>query len=674
MPESQGGLESQQGTLVIEWGSDTDGTLPTDFSKFRSIDELWYLYPTFVSGQTYPAQAIVQYDNGSGLKHYQANVQTTNPPTSGDWSQIFEYNLLGTLGYSPWTLNAVTYWKNSGGDPLNLVGSPGPACFDANQVIQDGTYYRTFADTRSNNGITCGSGYNMNNKKILDNGGPPAKQFLRGFRILVDTQMGPLGGVFAQNGGKDRFGSSYGDALVMNNGSGFNNYLAWDVLIGSPFTSIPVNSSAIQLKDKYQISIRDESRVYQYNIGLVRWQDNHAIGKGNDCWHPYVNFQQAKGVATIPTSGGGTYGDNSAIVVTYQWIPFYTALGVVFTTNNYYSAGCWANLAVPIPLTSDGLGIDVGSVYGGSGKANPPEPATIDSLNMHLTHKGNVGFNFAESDDLGPLGTLAFDMKLILQDQFGSLLTLFGTTWSNFNMRCAIYDTNDNIVVQDFKISFNNVWQAVELPLQDFQIYRGRIPLMWGDINALVPVQQLNILNVFQWRNIKQIVIQLQDVYDDQGRFKPETSAFNTWVTGAMPYNPFSPTSAQLLMYIDAFRFTKPLLVTTGPVTNYCIEPEPLNKKNISNYSQLKNDALSHANIISWPHTEYEITTTLKCDIQFGDSFYYTDPNLVNFSDDGFPNTVKLVCKKVSYYVNKTGIGPGGGHRTLLGVRRYPTQ
>jgi len=741
--EITGTTEAYQGTLIKAWGDDQSGSLPTDFSKFRGIDEAYLLFPDWLnpasSGQPYPQNSIVGFDPGSGRIIYRSNINNnlSTPPTN--WTIQTEAALLasnGVTGYNPWCTTG------NGSAILSSMADPtgshyGICCFDSNVIVQDNNYYRTFADVRAVSDSSVPTAY-----KILDKTGTP--QFYRGFRILLDTTLGALGGVFAQNGSKDRFGNSYTRALVQNNGNGTGTYQDWDCVW---CLNYPANASAFVLQFNYQCSIIGESKNYVFSIGGIfinpwngndpdtsvsyvtgnyvlysglayqansniphsifnnpppsdarwtlvtgtnsgTWSDNSNGGvfaRGNDCFHPVSNINLVQGTNT-------TINANSAIQITYQWNAYSTAFSpIVMNSKDYYSSGWWFNIRFPFPSTSFPVisTIPVGSLYGGyynTIQSNPRslEPATVDSLNMHLTPSGYVGFNQADSEALGTLYGLGFQMKMRLQRASdGALITTATGTVANFKMRAYIFDTSDNIVFQDFTMAFNDNWQDNILPLANFQIYRGRIPLQWGDLNSLVPVQQLNILNVFWWKNIKQIVIQCQEMYDDQGRFKPEGSDLNR--TAML----FAPSGAvQLIGTIDALRFVKPLLCTNGPLSiPYVVEPETMQRKNVTNYFQLKQDVLSMSQIYSFRYREYEVTTNLNCFVRFGDSCYLYDPNVVETQTppDVSPtlppnfvgsytgqNTIKLVCKNGSYYLNKTDGGPGGLVTILRGAKRYP--
>lgn len=812
--ETNGDIESPQGTLVMEWGDDQLGSLPINFSQYAGIDEAYFLFPNWTSSITYPLGAYVtysgtvyqsaianntstppnnwnsisetqwvnqQYANGFtawvsgnsypqgalvsyGTAVYQSNINNnTSTPGSGSWTVI-------NFQYSPWTFGSSTngsgasvwYTSMAGYNITKYSGvTPfGNCAWDANVVIQDGNYYRTWCDARATSVYSSGSTLTTTLAPfgIIGTDGQP--HLYRGFRVLVDTSGGTisLGPPFSNglNGSHyDRFGNDYTDALVMNNGAGTGTYLDWDVFMVMHYTT--PYASALPATVGWEIANMDDAIVYRWQAnsigcgtgnawngqttysantlvlyngiyyknsatitssvfnkpppldsrwtnvsvsGIVRWNSMQGCPKGNDCFHPVGQVFNAQGTAANPSFSGANQtlfpnGGGSAVGAYYSFNPAGTALSSVWGTSGYYSMGAWLNIRFPLPIAQpSGFSQLVGSLYGYNNNLcheqsnnNELEPATVDSLNMHLTPSGNSGFNAIDSESLGNLYAFAFQTKLLLTDNSGSvpnnaqpnignlLYNLTGTA-ANFKMRCLLFDTNDNVVYQDFTIAFNNVWQDVILPISQFQIYRGRIPLMVGDVNALTPIPQLNVLNVFFWRNIKQCVIQWQEVYDDQGRYKPETSggnAFSFLVSGGL--NAISTVRSWL--FVDSVRFAKPILAIAGQssTVQYILQPESVQRKEITNYYQLKQTAMSDLQIYQWRHLEYKVMTNLRCDIQFGGSFYYYNPNVVPavYTDyNGMAGSVKLVAKQVDYYLNKTDGGPGGLITELDGVRRYP--
>ena len=66
--------------------------------------------------------------------------------------------------------------------------------------------------------------------------------------------------------------------------------------------------------------------------------------------------------------------------------------------------------------------------------------------------------------------------------------------------------------------------------------------------------------------------------------------------------------------------------------------------------------------------------------MRFGDSYFLQNDELVREANkgetspganDGTPNTIKLVAKKIRYEITKPPTGPGGFLRYIEGVKRF---
>ena len=129
--------------------------------------------------------------------------------------------------------------------------------------------------------------------------------------------------------------------------------------------------------------------------------------------------------------------------------------------------------------------------------------------------------------------------------------------WSAYyKMRCTCYDTSDNVVVQDFTIAFDYNWEEIVLPLSGFKIYRARVGTRWGDIPSNLIVPELEVTEVFEWKNLRLISIQTQESYDDEGRFDPLNGRY-----GEIMQNPVEMIAR---LSVDNFHFGKQLLATSG--------------------------------------------------------------------------------------------------------------
>lgn len=645
---TNGTEENETGTIVVGMGGNGFGSLPKDFSEHWGKLEAFQLHPQHQTGKTYPSGVYVQ----KGGVHYKSNTSTSNAPGHADWSIVKEADVIGLVAPSPWTYLKAGEWKNSGSGSGTTASSGFgmKGCWDGNLVIRDEDHYRTWANIKSNT-----SAYSTVHKYNNDAAGA-----YRGFRILV---TGTLAGAFALNSGNDKNGKAYANAIVKHNGgtdTGSDEYKNWDVI------KTPSNNDVC--------AVIDESKNYLYSSSS--WSDDSASAKANDCFHIYDTLTNDTGVSTTTKQLGSnawldldgdssadtseTYGTNSAIKVVYTYTPYDLYPESVYTTTDYYKAGCWLNLAFPFPInTNNSIGsTKVGIQYGGT--ISTKEPATLDASGVFgYTPTGQTGWSKSDSEEQGPLDALEFFCKFRWEDNTANIILDYG---GKFKWRCVIYDTSDNVVFQDFEIKDNDNWEAQSLPLSGFKAYRARASRKWGNVvtNWLVP--ELEILERFEWKNIKMISFQLQEVYDDEGRFDPLGGRFGN--------NASVFTGVKNSFWIDAIHFSKQLVATTGVsgLTRH-IESDFLHRPDITNYEQLKQDIEAQKEIEQHQYRAFEVEQEGRNDIAPGESFYLNDDKIIDDSD-GAANKIKLVNKEVHYSVNGSDGGTGGYVRRILGVKR----
>jgi hypothetical protein len=158
--DTDAGFEESDGTQIHAWGSNDGGTLPTNYSKFKSRDIEMptnrgsdSLFPEWNSAFAYKIGALVKYTAGAVNKVYKALTDNTNsqPNTNPlDWQEQTRDNYVGAIQYSPWTDGQSNWWKSSGADPggVNVNAPFGPAMWDANIVVNDDTSFRTWVDVK----------------------------------------------------------------------------------------------------------------------------------------------------------------------------------------------------------------------------------------------------------------------------------------------------------------------------------------------------------------------------------------------------------------------------------------------------------------------------------------------------------------------------------------------
>ena len=176
----------------------------------------------------------------------------------------------------------------------------------------------------------------------------------------------------------------------------------------------------------------------------------------------------------------------------------------------------------------------------------------------------------------------------------------------------------------------------------------------------------IDVQNIFVWRNLKMISIYTLDPYDEVGRYSPSQGRYCS-LSGP-------DENRSCILLLDALRFTKPLLASTGEITSGdVVESDFLEKPEIGNYEQLKADAEVEKQKALFQRVEYDVTTTGKIDIGFGDYFNLADSEIIPAFTDPTESagSVKLVAKRIEYSISKPLNGKGGFLRRIRGVRRF---
>lgn len=612
--------ERKSGNIVGIKGALDFGSLPTQFAKFRSLIEVFELQPFHISGLTYPSGVSVT----DGLFHWKSNKETsaTPPDSETDWNLINPDDLIGTLQYSPWTEDkAITGFKNAGGNP-DGIGTVDdfdfPCMVDGNLEIHDEDSYQTWVHVKALNEAGIDSEYKYGGTVVG-----------RGLRVLVNGT------------GTDEF-SGFTNVMIQYTGN------AW-VQIG------PIGTSGLRAAvtdDK--CAIKREGFIYNFDS---TWSDNHTAARENHCFHVYDSIANVQGVTSLSDGLGGNYGQTSGVKVAYKYTSFSTVTSSVLTLVNYYSIGCWLNFAFPFPeSTFGGIGEGVGDIFGG-GTGSGTEPATLNTDNLIFTPTGQTGFNKSDSNALFPLTSLDFMAK------FRWRVTATDTDVAfqgNFKFRCYLYDTSGNVVFHDFTIEFMNHFEQINLPLNGFKSYRARVPLSVGNVASNLLNPELEILNVFEWKNVKLLVIQLQEVYDNQGRYSPEGSRFVTV--------PVFLGEVETSLVVDSFRFAKQVFEITPVVTSNVQFPPFKDEPQITNTEQAQQLALAQLDVEQFRYRAFTTDEELLCDIASEDSCYIVDSELIPENDDS-SGGMKGVAREINYTVNAPD-GAGGIRRQMTVVKR----
>ena len=675
--ETDGGLEEPEGLLITNWGANGEGTLPTNYSKFRARNMQMptsvgsqSLFPEWATGTTYEQGSIVKYTATKPTNDlvYQADRQTQGdtPPASTalDWTELTVEAYYGTINYSPWTDGRIFEWNNGAADPLN-TSRLGTSMWDANINIRSDTCTRVWADMIETDPANIDAEWLYAGTTLYD-----------GLRVLVK-------------------------------GTGTNEFLNYDDHIMEYDSDITGWKSKYKLVTKELVVLLKEGKVYKFTAGSpATYTDFDTEHNGIDCFHPmYGNtVVNTNSMFTNQDIVPGTATDysvnvNSAIQARYRYTPLpawldewepkivtgvYTALGVLgqliqavfpptgteHSSKDWYSAGAWLSLRWPFPKNIYNTTGSPGDVYGGSTSTNIVP--SLDIQNMTYTANGKRGWNHGnDSEDYGPLSSLDFMMRMDFQGHHILNDVMHPLTKANFKMACYLIDKNDNTVKQDFVIPFNGEPVPISLPMSGFEIYRAVKPTYADSffIDSLIPPKEIPNTAQFEWRHIAMMCIQLQESYDESGRYKGASG--NNIGIGNLFLDKGDLEWLELDITIDALRFAKPALANSGAITGLHNEPNFIQSPDISNYEQLKNNVIAELQKAKFEKKQYDLKTEGEFNIQFGDYFVFEDADIVEDTYLGTANQILLVAKHIEYEFTKGEGGAGGYKRRIIGAKRF---
>jgi len=615
--EQEGQINATFGSVVGTWTDSAIGTLPRQNADFIGALEAWQLFPAYVTGGVlYPEDAIILVLNTTDSQgdnfHYKTNKDTTIappvPPTASnaDWDQhqftdflITEVNYnLGS--YSFWTDAKAVQWQSNGAKTNgNLQENPptddSVKVWDSNQVKIDGTLLQTWVDVRALQEATIPTPFKRDG------------QVYRGFRVLVDG-VGTAEFAGFDNDVIQWDGTQWLIFLIPEDGNlvGVDEESRTYQFDGDSSAWADITTSRGQANDVYHsvFNITNTQGHNRKNNGLAGGTGATAtvtttlgqitsvsvdtggsgytasttttsLSGGSPIFRGSIQAVISGGVVTsfnildpglylgtpdaTITDNGGNFGQTAAVTYEFRFSKL-DPYAVLRNTPSFYRVFAGVNFRVPYPFNSNN-GNSIGEDYGDS---DDRVPATFEAENMGLTSSGFSGFNNIESEDLGPFSALTFFINHEWRYQIdGSGGLIFA---GNFPYRCALYDIDDTVVIQDFVVSFNNLWESVSLPIGGFSTYKARAAWAYGNVGQNIFLQELEILNSFRWRNIKKIAIHWLGPYDEQGRYKP-------WLNDAILFPSltdsvfgFTAVDYNVKLSIDSFQWAKPGLSLSTPM------------------------------------------------------------------------------------------------------------
>ena len=433
--------------------------------------------------------------------------------------------------------------------------------------------------------------------------------------------------------------------LIADRGVNAAGECRFSVLIGGGIAP----RSTIWEKGSYGLSERWDEKMGVWFEGKsfecvhsIRWDEvngriacgNEQLGKApNDLFEEYGSENSA------------VFIESSPLDLTAGINPFYVGLNFAFpfprTKNNIPYAGS---------VTSIGEQIDLES---------------FDLDNMDRSAKGNRTWYGPEVEDLYPIQDFTWFQYFREQALADPWTGISGPKLeADYSMALFLQDRNDTTIVIEYVHTHNDITIPISTPITKQKIYRA-IP----GISYFVPGQAPEILDIFDWRNVVRGGIYTRDSFDEQNRYKTLLISRFGLASGVV--------SDKIHLSIDAFRMTKPLVVTNADEFDARdprnIEPQKFQIEKITNYAQAKNYILSQAAVSGFRTDRYDIQTPGRINVAWGDPVYYFDPEAVEDTTNGLINTVRGTATKINYTLSKGVNGPGGFIRAInIATRLYP--
>jgi hypothetical protein len=702
--EQEGGIEAQRATRVLSWGE--LGTLPTETSEYVSLELDWIFTPDWVLGTVYYVDSVIVFEGN----HFKCVTQTdgslaTKPVAGVDtlyWvRESFNAWLAGGSSdqslckqYSPWTVAKKGLWEQAGANVAAAEGSR--MMWDGNLVInyqEEGTtpahkndFFRTWAHAVS--GIDGdGTAFSLSG----DVTGDGSQLYHDGFRLLNLASGGGGFGDPTVSGTDPVTGKAYENSLLeweSDRNAGNGAFVVKDKW-----------NSAGDLGDNAQIAVLYEGKTFEWDSTALDWTAATNTVAKTDCFHTYDSLTAVDGHQHDTPILEGTKDFSSATNSNYQSaIQYYQTWNKISDLGNdagYFKGFMGICFQFPFPWKrhSTDYGENIGDLYGNN---DTMEPAYLDPQNFNFTSDGDRGFNNANAEDYGQITDLS--VMLLIKEYVGIAAEDENSDHkdkrlrlqANFPIRCTVYDSEDNVMVLDQNVPFKNNWTDVHFPLSGFKVYRGAKPITALESAAggsVIRPKEQELANVFEWRKLKLVSIQLQSFYDDFGRYSPLKGVVGLdGVVDVQTQTPLIASSGKLVW--DSFRFTKRNLAmakASGSAvgedaveTVRNIEAPFMQRNQVFSKRQLEKDALGEAQRMAFRHKDFVVGTQGAFDIRFADSFLYTNPRIVYLDSTAYDlktgeavNTIKLVAKKIEYSMTKVKNGRGGFLRKIYGSRRF---
>ena len=575
------------------------------------------------------------------LQTHVAAAGVNDPPNESFWVRV---NFVPTTDYSPLTKGKAQYFiNNSGGYVHAATDNQKTAYIDHNVVIKDDNHPRTDVDgvyADSDNipdalqRLIVATRYPIDGLRILVNGvGTGLFSATDPNGLIFDNTIA----VFRDPEGLGTTGTWF---VLEHWGAAKNDQEVYDYEKGDSWTYKPclgnLNSDGTCSAGRQTTWVKGAYLLFNLlgvKIGKFFPDDQF------DCVHPIkwdtTNSHVQLGNEKISEDD---VDGNSAVSVSF--VPF------DILTDNKKIAGL--NIAFPWPRNENAI------PYGAVTIGEKIDTSIIDFLNKHKTHLGKKEWFGPGVEDYMDIQGFAFFQKMDEFFPFG-IRKLSG----NFKMQFWFVDENDNKITIDYVQKKNGSATPLTASLGKRKTQRS-VPGMSIFIRANEP----EVLEIFDFEKVRRGGIETAESFDADERFK-------TPLTNANPFdlNRFA-FSTELKLSIDAFRLTKPLVVTnvddSGNKPDRNIPSEFISAPEIVSYAQAKKLVRNMVPILNFERDEFPIVKKFANDVEWGDSVYYEDKEAIDETTDGKPNTIKAVVDNNFISISKGGDGAPGGFRQTV--------
>jgi len=630
-------LENANVTLVR--GEEGSGSIPTEISEFTGLVEEFENFPDWQRTESYKAGLYVTYIGSVWEANSPRQGVAPNLNNSG-WTQTTFQTYSGGIDHSPWTNGKrdvyLSYTLQN--KALEQDGLGSPAFVDSNLIIEErGTDFiqqEVMARISNFNG-TPPNRFRVNNQNVK--GVDSAYEGMKFLCLGTAVGFGP----------RDKYNRQYKDAVIQMDSGG-------DWLV------IPFAESDGQPRRGYQVAVRSESKMYEWQVDFTRtqhynrkarmelnnnppyaWRDVSDTPRTNHCFHYPSLISNDNSL----TSDKYTTHKRSAIRVNYDYeisidnlnvwrLLIYnpltsadpiadlaaglsTLLTGILWDKESYDIGWWCTLfESPSPITTDAGAI-------GDNYTNP----VFDAHNVTYDVNGKSGYLNTGKITLGNVQGFAlrlnFDVQVIVGDAF-----IRRPFQGDLPFRATIYDTDGNVWIADKTYRLLGESQDLYFYFDEFSIYYARAPLAVRHLIANITQPELLRTRIPERHKIKRIVLQLQAPYDEVGRYDPARYvSFLENVLGG-----FIGAKLRHTGVFDAFRFVCTPIKRSSDSPNQklpILTSRLHDLSNISNVAQLQKAADAQHQLDKHKNDVISIDTRLKFDVEPGNAFLVEDDKII---------------------------------------------